>query len=420
MIHTPWRAVLILMAVICGPDVLAATESEPNSSNPTDSQKDTKQSQRIPLVGREEVQSRPYRTAYGYSAVAVEAVVTVAEVRYVGWRFLKRIETTTALPTNWSQRLAEQLVPALEDAARRSGITVLHHDEMPACPEDGNASAARLSVEISEIETFSLGAPAFVQLTMQGYFPLTMRAQLQLTDNCDREIKSFVYGAFFDLSNEPSVDEFLERWLVQEESTEKQPSNPRMLADAMVAAGLLVWMPTWPAKDAAPRSTPYTLRALSPVGSFSAMSRLKKSLPVPVLDQDYTLHWESLEELLAALGPMELMSRISNVHYELAVYREQANQKRVPVFRSADLTSTAWNGSDLLESCESFAWSVRAHFRLDGFPRMTAWSALHRPFAGALMPNKDSGYSMWPDLVWPENAVHQFRTPPPAGFKDCR
>ena len=426
MNSTPCLAALVALVTVSGDCVLAADAPEPNLSRPSDLLKAGLQYQPFYEIGNSGLASEPFRANYSFSAIAFSVVVSAREVGHLEPHLFGVIrQPPSALPAGWAAQLSELLPRALEGAATRAGLATVGHGDVPACPQDGKGTIGQLLVEIQEIlalprPTLDPNTQAITEMTS-----VTLQTRLRLTDNCDREVKSLRYAAYLGVTEGDPVAEFLERWL-QAVAPGDGPNgagytplappvtgggraaNPKLLAEAMIAGGLLDWMPTWSVEAGRTRSSPYTLRALSAVGKLTMMTAVKKN--VPVLDPDLTLRWESLEDLLAVLGPLELRSRISNVRYELAVYREHASTARVQVYRSADITATEWDGSQVLEPCEVFAWSVRAHFRLDGFPRMTAWSGLHN----------GPGYFVWPELVWPNAVVHEFRTPPPPGFNACR
>jgi hypothetical protein len=427
---------LVLSALLtcAGNRVLAGTVAEPTISGPSAGFSSMGGLGYFP--DKDGAMSAPFRAVQGFSALAIEVSVPDTRVRNFAWKSnilllgwpSIREGKSTVLPARWREQLAAQLPLELAAAASRAGIATVRREDVPPCPEDRRATVGRLVVEVLGIETLPLPATIGAGAPPGGsVVNVMLRTRLGLTDNCDRELKTVAYAPIIGFLRAQSVEDFLERWITPEERAEVpqdaaqmssaslvEAGSPGLIAEAMVTGGLLVWIPAWPPKVVLEqRSTPYTLSAISPADSPNSLNLPFKK--APVMASDLTLRWESLPELLAALGPAELASRLSEVRYELVVYREQqgtnaqASAVRVPVFRSADLTSAEWNGSDALEPCESFAWSFRAHFRLDGFPRVTAWSGLHNGL----------GYMYWPDLVWPNYLVHHFRTPPPPGFKEC-
>ena len=74
-----------------------------------------------------------------------------------------------------------------------------------------------------------------------------------------------------------------------------------------------------------------------------------------------------------------------------------------------------------LKPCARYAWTVRAHFLLNGRPRVTEWTGmyynglpwLYRRYAEA------SFYSSIIPIMQPKRYYPLFRTPPPAGVKKC-
>jgi hypothetical protein len=419
-------ATLVALATVTGDCVLAADTPEPNLSRPSDLLNAGIQYQPFYEIGNSGLASEPFRAVYSFSAVTFSVAVSTAEVRHLKPQLFGVSQNRpSALPSGWAERLSGVLPRALEGAATRAGLATVSAGEIPACPADGKGTVGRLTVDIQEIVTLPRPTTDPNTKLIAEMTSVTFQTRLRLTDNCDREIKSVRYAAYVGATHGVPVTEFLESWLRADKPgdgpngagyTPLTPqvtggglaTNPRLLAEAIIAGGLLAWMPTWSVEDAKTRSTPYTLRAVSAVGKLTLISALRQN--VPTLDPDFTLRWESLEDLLAVLGPADLRSRISDIRYELAVYREHALTERIQVVHLANLTTNEWDGSKVLESCEAFAWSVRSHFLLDGFPRVTAWSALHN----------GQGYFVWPELVWPNAVVHKFRTPPPAGFKECR
>jgi hypothetical protein len=100
------------------------------------------------------------------------------------------------------------------------------------------------------------------------------------------------------------------------------------------------------------------------------------------------LSWETFPSERLLKGSDITAADISGVSYELRVHKVQKSpagaidgytfgafrQKRSGVYRVAGLENADYVLPFILPSCRAIVWSVRAHFRLNGYPRVTEWS----------------------------------------------
>lgn len=119
------------------------------------------------------------------------------------------------------------------------------------------------------------------------------------------------------------------------------------------------------------------------------------TLVVDVDSQQPTLAWESfprLRYLSAAEG--KSLNHIRNVTYELKISRADAGI----VYERKGLTIPQHRVEKPLQTSTRYHWSVRAHFDLDGHPRVTGWGEME-------VDVQSGGYV-------PRNIPYTFRTPP--------
>ena len=99
------------------------------------------------------------------------------------------------------------------------------------------------------------------------------------------------------------------------------------------------------------------------IGARAAQRRMTDLQP--------TFRWEPLPASVTRDGRTE--SQIRDVTYELRLYRGVAP---TPYVRSG-LTAPTYALDTTLAPCELYAWTVRAHFTLDGQPRVTEWTGMY-------------------------------------------
>ena len=142
-------------------------------------------------------------------------------------------------------------------------------------------------------------------------------------------------------------------------------------AEQLVNDALLKWHP-------APASLEVESEYGKAIGhALLPMTSTEDDEPLPI-DEPVVLSWEPMpsDRLLAASGLTE--ADISDVRYELRVaplFVKNPNlsflQGESPVIE----TREPWfNLGDKLPWCGRITWSVRAHFNLNGHPRVTEWS----------------------------------------------
>jgi hypothetical protein len=143
----------------------------------------------------------------------------------------------------------------------------------------------------------------------------------------------------------------------------------QQLATVIADDMLLMWHPAVAAVGGdwhMPKPAPFTLLA-SPIGTQSEEGISRVS-------------WEPFPSERLLKGAEFSAEDIADVSYELRfsqVERPKNPMHRwVPqgIYRVPGLTETEHTLPFLLPSCESGSWSVRAHFRLLGHPRVTEWA----------------------------------------------
>jgi hypothetical protein len=106
---------------------------------------------------------------------------------------------------------------------------------------------------------------------------------------------------------------------------------------------------------------------------------------VPIDSLQPTLQWEAFPRSFDVTEIGGDASRLSDVYYELEVYRQwdqnsTAEERQSPLFRHVELAETAYRFDTPLEPCRRYYWRVRAHFRLDEWPRVTEWMGAYNAF----------------------------------------
>ena len=135
--------------------------------------------------------------------------------------------------------------------------------------------------------------------------------------------------------------------------------------------------------------TVYGPRPLHPLppGSLEAVGkdgnvRLKDWASIGSLHP--TLRWETFppENL------EELEGRVSDVTYELKIAKGDQNTPHEAIYDRTGLSAPEHRVERLLLQRTRYFWTVRAHFELDGSPRVTEWGSIHsRSYRAAEVPN---------------------------------
>ena len=156
----------------------------------------------------------------------------------------------------------------------------------------------------------------------------------------------------------------------------------------------------------APSAFPdYTLRPIyPPVETLTDDGRADGGARPPMADLQPTFRWEALPASFAQQARGE--NGIRDVIYELRLYRGVAQ----PPYVRSGLTAPTYSLETPLAPCESYGWTVRAHFTLDGQPRVTEWAGMYN--GGAL--SSDSFGASKPPLPAIDPAWYRRNSVPPA------
>lgn len=138
----------------------------------------------------------------------------------------------------------------------------------------------------------------------------------------------------------------------------------------------------------------YVLKPLYPVpvqsidlrGAF--LDKYKSSFGnlqfVPVDSLQPTLQWEAFPRPLDVATAGGRAARFSDVRYEIALFDARLTdlyyQPGMPIYRRSGLIEPSHRLETSLQPCARYFWSVRAHFKLDGWPRRTEWSGAYDVF----------------------------------------
>lgn len=117
------------------------------------------------------------------------------------------------------------------------------------------------------------------------------------------------------------------------------------------------------------------------------------------------------------------MRKVSNITYELRIWEVQNDSRGPLVYQRRDIPKPSHTIETKLKPESRYLWTVRAHFLLDGHPRVTGWSMLANV---QILPtnaypeecrNYFSGYEctvqyavrLWGDI--PAAFLYRFQTP---------
>lgn len=171
-------------------------------------------------------------------------------------------------------------------------------------------------------------------------------------------------------------------------------------AQSAVHEMFLLYHPEIPPASASPGGQlvpDYVLQPLYPVpvqsldlrGAF--MDRYKTGWGnlqfVAVDDLRPTLKWEAFPRPLDVAGAGGEAKRFDAVRYEVAIYEARSlaafYEPGALIRRHTGLTEPAYRLDKALQPCARYFWSVRAHFMLDGWPRVTDWTGAYNAFQTA-------------------------------------
>jgi hypothetical protein len=100
----------------------------------------------------------------------------------------------------------------------------------------------------------------------------------------------------------------------------------------------------------------------------------------------------------------------SDISYEVRIYTGEVRMLGVAepatlLHRAAALVEPHYSVTTVLQPCSRYFWTVRAHFSLNGVPRVTAWGGAYETAGGEVSPS----YRFY----------YPFRTPAAASEDDC-
>jgi hypothetical protein len=221
------------------------------------------------------------------------------------------------------------------------------------------------------------------------------------------------------------------------------PRAADMVGREILEELVLVWHPVWtPGEESDWRFTDFALEPLDPSPShglsfraaFSKARRIGVNglIVTPIATSRPAFRWSTLPSLLDRDPGDPVARRAGEIRYEFRLYSARRPKTVlgtaslaslvVPermLYERGDLTEPAIELPAPLEPCTSYFWTVRARFRLDGFPRVTEWTALHHAEFGIAAPWKarrsENSWASYDPLL----AMPAFSTPSSAGRKSC-
>lgn len=154
----------------------------------------------------------------------------------------------------------------------------------------------------------------------------------------------------------------------------------------------LLYAPATPAALASSAAKPpvpeYVLRPVYPQPVISFDLRGRTTMVglrfVSVDDLQPTLSWEAFPRAVDLASAGGHAGRFGDVRYEIVVYEVKLwrfdFESSPLVYRRSGLAEHSHRLETALQPCERYFWTVRAHFRLDGWPRVTEWMGAYDAF----------------------------------------
>lgn len=153
----------------------------------------------------------------------------------------------------------------------------------------------------------------------------------------------------------------------------------------------------------------------------------------PVDSLQPTFRWQAFPRPADIKGTHSNPDEFSDVSYDIAIFRDI--RRYTPgafwdsyyyaagplIFARSGLKDPQFHLETPLEPCGRYAWSVRAHFLLDGRPRVTEWTGIYDgglPWLYRRYGETLTSTSYIP-IEHPKDYYPLFRTPPAAGVKKC-
>jgi hypothetical protein len=351
----------------------------------------------------------------------------------------KRAWERATAESHLQQRLQEQIIAELQREAVAKQV-VIRNDIGPTTPDDRpryDQAGAETVLEVAILEINFLADP---KSTDEIAYRLAITVRARAVDTKNQVILDEMKHVFRSQPHTASD-------LLQDNAaifTNLIDEAMKESAQAIVLEFFRIYYPPASSKpdDVAQSAAPYYV--LQP----EYPPYLKTSMGFPVIDDlQPTFRWESFPRPFESKEIGDKAPHFSDVTYDIAIYSISKN--KIPVsFGIRCALSKGWDcpqqplytvgpqiylrtGLTLpqhrmetpLQACERYAWTVRAHFRLDGHPRVTEWSGRYvttlygeaTPWLARrslLSPAAEQGWN-WFTRWFP------FRAPPPKDFGVC-
>ncbi len=121
-----------------------------------------------------------------------------------------------------------------------------------------------------------------------------------------------------------------------------------------------------------------------------------------------TLKWQAFPGESDVAGAPAEMARVKGVCYDLLIARHEHSEPGEIVYRRYGLAAPEHRLETPLEPDTLYYWTVRAHFELDGRPRVTEWASMD------FLPTQNidgTPRALWKFLTPPTQFSYRFRTP---------
>lgn len=225
------------------------------------------------------------------------------------------------------------------------------------------------------------------------HYVLSMQTRIRLLAPGNREVLDEMRNVY---ESEPHV---ASEWLGNEAQLFKSALDDaiRGTATAAIHEMFLLYYPGGALEGEPKKGQPvpdYVLKPLYPApvqavdlrGAF--FDRYKSGFGnlqfVPVDSLQPTFNWEAFPRPLDVAAAGGDAARFSEVRYEIEVFdarlTEPYYQPGTPIYHRSGLVEPSHRLERALQPCARYFWSVRAGFRLDGWPRLTEWTGAYDAF----------------------------------------
>jgi len=287
-----------------------------------------------------------------------------------------------------SDTLAKAVHVMATNEARQQ--TALLGDAGPGTPEANRDYRDRVPADIGAVAEIAVTDAGFTGSKQMRFYMAAKARLVRVSDNSRLYEREFVYqsdeydasrwardkAALFRMELERAYASLSESMVEQIFLLTALPVESRTAQDNK--AGVLDILGGRDACGVAWRSPPHDYHPAVSDTSHRSWNRF----PV-VKTRSPTLEWESFpratDQRADARG---IISEVTDVLYDLRVWKVDAGVPPVLVYERRDLDKTSHAMEMALQPASRYFWSVRARFKLSGAPRATRWGYFRAPGYG--------------------------------------